>query len=203
VPLNLVEALGRHTAVHRLVDHDRGRARAVAEAVHGLEAEAAVVRRLMEIDAELLARVVLERARAHRLARLGTADVDGLFARRLRAKEMIESDDAMHLGAREVQHLGDDGHGGFRHEAEPVLNRMQNGQQRAGLARPRLGQSTDFGIARARMFHWMRGPEANAHRGQHRSVPSNENSEADDSRLRSAGRGAEIVLEINVGDRGQ
>src|SRR5580765_8260329 len=102
---DLVEPFRRHATVDGLVDHDSRRARAVAEAIHGLEAEAAVARRLVKVDAELLARVVLERARAHRLAGFCAADVHGLLTGRRGSEEMVKGDDAVHLGARQVQHL--------------------------------------------------------------------------------------------------
>src|SRR5688500_18013901 len=41
---DLVDARRRHPPVDGLVDHHRGRARAIAEAIHGLEAEPAVGR---------------------------------------------------------------------------------------------------------------------------------------------------------------
>src|SRR5262245_54538376 len=136
---DLVEAFRRHTAVHGLVDHDRGRAGAVPKAVDRLEREAAVGGRLVEVDAEPLARMRLELARAHRLAGLGPAQVQRMLSDRVRPEEVVERDDAVDLGAGEIQHLGDDAHRAVRNVPELVLDRVQNRQEGARLRGPGLG----------------------------------------------------------------
>src|SRR5690606_16109269 len=95
LPQDLVEPLGRDAAVNRLIDHDGRRACAVAEAIDGLERVAPVGRRAVEVDCELLARVLLELTRTHRLAGLGAAEIHDLLAGRLRAEEVVERDDAV------------------------------------------------------------------------------------------------------------
>jgi hypothetical protein len=44
---------------------------------------------------------------------------------------MVERDDAMHFRAREIERVGDDGHGRRRHVAKGGLDVVENGQQRA------------------------------------------------------------------------
>src|SRR5690606_6093394 len=100
-----VQPLRSHPAVDVLVDHDRRRARAVTEAIHGLEAEAAVGRGLVKVDLQRLLHVPLELARAHRLAGLGPAQVQGALAGLVTPKEVIERHDAVHFGAGQIQHV--------------------------------------------------------------------------------------------------
>ncbi len=97
----------------------------------------------------------LERARAHRLARLGAAQVQGVLPDRMGPKEVVERDHAMNLGARQVQHVGDDADRGLRHVADLVLNRMQNRQQRAGLRGSGLGEAANIGIPLLFGAHWL------------------------------------------------
>ena len=51
---------------------------------------------------------------------LGAAELDDMAAGRLAAEIMVEGDDAVHLGARQVQRLGDERHRRLRHIAEGV-----------------------------------------------------------------------------------
>jgi hypothetical protein len=61
-------------------------------------------RGLVEIDAQQrLYASALQRARAERLAGLGTAELHPVAPRRLAAEMMIETDDAVHFRTREVQ----------------------------------------------------------------------------------------------------
>src|SRR5688572_7511133 len=75
-----------------------------------------------------------------------------MTAGRLLAEVVIEADDAVHFGARDVQAIGDQRHGLGRHTAQLVLHGMQDFQQRSRLvreARERLAHATlqffDFG----------------------------------------------------------
>ena len=65
----------------------------------------------------------------------------------LAAEIMVEADDAMDLGARQVQRVGDQRHGGRIHIAELLLQRVQDRQQRARHVLP-LG---DQRLRRARV----------------------------------------------------
>ena len=67
---------------------------------------------------------------AHGLTGLRAADGDDSPPRRLHPEQRIEADDALHLGAGEVQPLGDDRNASRGQEPELVLNRVQDGQQR-------------------------------------------------------------------------
>ena len=96
----------------------------------------------MKTDLERFAGVALELASAHRLTGLGPAQIQCSLARRFPAIHMIKGQHAVHLGARQVEHLGQYADGLFRHVTELVLHRMQNGQQRSGLVHERLGDGT-------------------------------------------------------------
>ncbi|MCY1544341.1 hypothetical protein D9M68_802180 [compost metagenome] len=87
----------------------------------------------MEIAAQRLARVIGQAVAAHGLARFGPADLQ-LVARSGFAAEMrIERDDAVDLGAGQVQGLGDGLHRRGRDTAQFVLDRVQHGKQGAWL----------------------------------------------------------------------
>ena len=72
-----------------------------------------------------------ERVAAHRLAGLGAAELQHMPAGRVAAVIVIEGDDAVHLGARQVQRLGDHRQRFLRHVAELFLDAVQDRQQRA------------------------------------------------------------------------
>ncbi len=55
---------------------------------------------------------------------------------------MIESNDAMDFGARQIQRLGDDRHRRGRYVAEPILNFVQHLKQRPGA--PPMRRQRDF-----------------------------------------------------------
>ena len=126
------ESLRRHTAVNLAIDHHRGREGAIAEAVDRLEGDGAVGGGAVELDAESLAGVVDEPIGAHRLAGLGATDVHQVTAGRSSPEVVIEADDAMHLGAAQVERGGDGGNGVGRHVSELVLDGVQDREQRAG-----------------------------------------------------------------------
>jgi hypothetical protein len=74
---------------------------------------------------------------AARLARLRLADLDHPWRRRLAAEIMVEADDAEHLRAAEVQHLGYRGHRRIVDVARLVLHGMEQGQEAAAYIRLR------------------------------------------------------------------
>src|SRR5207253_4155823 len=116
------------------VDHDRGGAGAVAETVDRLEREASVGGRLVKIDPEAAPRVRGESLRTHRLTRLGLTQAHQVSAGARVAEVVVEADDAVHLGAREVQALGHQGNGSLRYKAECRLYRMQYFEERSGAS---------------------------------------------------------------------
>ena len=72
-----------------------------------------------------------ERIAAGRLAGFGAAQLEHMAAGRLAAEVMIEGDDPMHLGAGDIQGLGNQRFGRFVDVAELLLQGVQNRQQRA------------------------------------------------------------------------
>ena len=68
------------------------------------------------------------------LAGLGAADLDDVPAGRLGAEMVVVGDDAVHLGARQVQRPGNHRRRLARNVAEGVLHVVQDRQQRAGAA---------------------------------------------------------------------
>ena len=72
-----------------------------------------------------------QRIAAGRLAGLGAAEFEHVPAGRLAAEVVIKGDDAVHLGAGDVQRLGDQRLGSLVDVAELVLQSVQNRQQRA------------------------------------------------------------------------
>ena len=103
-----------------------------------LERDAPIGRGLAQRDAEPGLRARGERVAARRLAGFGAAELEHVAAGRLAAEVMIEGDDAMDLGAREVERRRDQGHGGLGDIAELLLQRVQDRQHRA-IAMPMLG----------------------------------------------------------------
>ncbi len=82
--------------------------------------------------AQRLACVGQQRVGTARLAGLGAADLQHMAARWRAAEMGVVGDDAMHLGTREVQRIGDARHGGFGDMAQHVLHGMQQLDQGAG-----------------------------------------------------------------------
>ena len=107
-----VEAGGVDATMELAVENERRRTGAIPEAEDRLQRVATVGRGLMEIDAQPALDVRGEAIRAHALARLGTADADHMPARRRLPEIMVKGDDAVHLGAAEVERFGDQRNGG-------------------------------------------------------------------------------------------
>ena len=72
-----------------------------------------------------------KRIAAGRLAGFGAAQLEHMAAGRRAAEVVIEGDDAVHFGARDVQRLGDQRLGRFIDVAELLLQGVQDRQQRA------------------------------------------------------------------------
>src|SRR6185437_12267016 len=107
-----------HAPIKLVVKHHRRRASAVTQAINRLEREIAVARSLAKLDTEASAHVLCQRHRAHRLARLRAAQPNHIAAGRLMAKIVIESDNPVNLGAREIERMSDYRHAVARHVAE-------------------------------------------------------------------------------------
>jgi hypothetical protein len=67
---------------------------------------------------------------ARSLARLRAAELQHMPAGRLVAQVVIEGENAVHLGTREVERLRDQRDRRLRHMAEDVLQRLQDHQRR-------------------------------------------------------------------------
>jgi hypothetical protein len=83
-------------------DHRRRRGRAEPQTVDRLKRHAAVRRSRAHADAKPRLRARRQRIAAGRLAGFGATELDDVAARRLATKVMIEGDDAVHFGARQV-----------------------------------------------------------------------------------------------------
>ena len=121
---------GRQPADDAAVQHRRWRRRAQAEAVDRLQRDAAVGAGAAAGDAEPILGARHQRLAAHRLAGLGAAQLEHVAAGRLAAEVVIEGDDAVHLGARQVQRVGERRHGRLGHVAERGLHLVQDLDQR-------------------------------------------------------------------------
>src|SRR5205085_8417151 len=100
---------------------------------HGIGAAGAETEAIDRLDLDSV--VALEDGRqrldAARLAGFGPAELDERPLRRRALEVVIESDDAVHLGAGEVQRLGDERHGRGRDVAKRGLDVVEDRQQRA------------------------------------------------------------------------
>ena len=139
-----VEALRRHApaGLRRRTSPQASRRRARGRYT-GSSVSLPVRRRLVEADAEPLLRVALDRAAARRLAGFRVADLQHVPARRPGAEVMIEGDDAVHLGARQVERARDHRHGGRRDAAEVGLHAVQDLDQRADAVAMALDEFED------------------------------------------------------------
>ena len=112
------------------VEHGRRGHRAQAEAIDRLERDAPVRRGVADRDAQPCLGMRGQRIAAGRLAGLGAAELEHVPAGRRAPEVMVEGDDAVHLGAGDVQRLGDHRLGGFVDIAELLLQSVQDRQQR-------------------------------------------------------------------------
>ena len=101
------------------------------EAVDRLERDAGIGRGAAHLDAEFLLGTRSECIGADGLAGFGAAKLQHAPPGRLLAEVMIEGDGAVDLGAGQVQRLGDQRHGGFRHATERLLQFVQDGEDGA------------------------------------------------------------------------
>src|SRR5450830_1802972 len=116
-----------HLGVDPISDHHGGRRGALAQAIDGLQRERAAG--AVQAAAERLLRVGQQGVAAHALAGFGAADLYRAAGRRAALEVVIKGDHPVHLGTRQIETLGDAGHGGGRNEAEAVLDGVQGGQQ--------------------------------------------------------------------------
>jgi hypothetical protein len=113
------------------VDQRRRSAGAEPEAVDRLERDRAVCRGLAQGDARLGFGRRDGRGRTHGLAGFGAAELDHVPPGGLGPEIVIEAHHPVHLGAREVERLGDHRQRSRRHMAEAALHLVQDRQERA------------------------------------------------------------------------
>ena len=117
---------------HRLaVEQGRGRAGAEAQAIGRFDRDPAVGRRAAPVEPEAVEHLLRQRLAVHRLAGFGATKLQHVAAGRLCRESRDRRDDAVHLGAREIERFGNERHCRRRDAAEGRLNVMQDGQQRA------------------------------------------------------------------------
>ena len=122
--------VGVEAADDLAVDHRRGAGGAEAEAVDGLEGHA-LGAGAAAAGAEARLGAGDEGLAAHRLAGLGAAELDDVPAGGGVAEVVVEGHDAVDLGARQVERLGDHRHGLAGHVAEGRLDVVEDRQERA------------------------------------------------------------------------
>jgi hypothetical protein len=105
--------------------------RTQTEAKHIAKGKRAVGGGLAQFYAQALLDVVNRFVAVHRLAGFGAAQPQLVTAGWETTEIVIETDDAMHLGFRDVQHVGDHRNRGFIYIAEVFLQCMQYGEQRS------------------------------------------------------------------------
>src|SRR5579883_374467 len=125
-----VEALRSYPAMQPAIDHHRGRARTITQAIDGFQGETPVGRRLVEVYPQPLPRVRGQRFAPDGLTRLCPAYADGVHTRGRAAKVVIERNDAMDFGARQVELGGDERYRRRWDISELGLNRVQHLNQR-------------------------------------------------------------------------
>jgi hypothetical protein len=131
-----VQILRRHMGMGMAIEHHGRRRRTQSQAVHRLQRHGAIGAAAMGPAAHRLARMLQQRVGTARLAGLGAADLQHMAARRRGAEMGVVGEDAMHLGAREVQCIGDARHGGFGDMAQRVLHGVQQLDQGTGAQGP-------------------------------------------------------------------
>ena len=87
----------------------------------------------MQFDVQPSRGVSRELLAQHRLARLGLTDLNDASTGGRLSEVVVEGEDAMHFGAREIERLGDERNGCGRDIAQRSLHCVQDQQQRAGL----------------------------------------------------------------------
>ena len=112
-----------------VIDTQAWGAGTIAQAIHWLQGNIAVGGGLAELDTELLFGVRFELAGTHGLAGFRPADLYHMAAGRRAAKIMIETDNAVYLGAGELHAGGNQGDSLSRDIAERSLDGVQQWQQ--------------------------------------------------------------------------
>ena len=102
----------------------------------------------MELRSEAILGVPRQRVTAHRLAGLGTAQSSDVPSGRRSAEIVIEGDDAVHLGAGNVERFSYPRQSLGRDIAQPLLDRMQKRQQATGSRSVRRNRLFHRGVMR-------------------------------------------------------
>ncbi len=127
----MVETLLVEPADDASLDHRRRRSGAEAQTVDRLERNAAIRRGRTHGDAKPRLGMLCQAVAPCRLARLSAAKLEDAASCRLAAKIMVEGNDAVHLGAGQVERVRHHRDRCFRHAAKRFLQSLQDGQQRA------------------------------------------------------------------------
>jgi len=90
-----------------IIDHHRWAAGALAEAIHRLQCDRAVARVLMKIATQHLHGFGGQGVTTDGLTRLGAADLHDHLASGFVAEVVVIANDAMHLGAGEIEPVSD------------------------------------------------------------------------------------------------
>src|SRR5262249_51988824 len=106
----MIEAFAGNPSVQPLVEQNRWAERAVPKTIDRLEADRPVRGGLVKVDAKSLLGVSFELDRPERLARLVAANMDDMPSGQIVSEVMIETDDPVHLRAREIELGSDEGH---------------------------------------------------------------------------------------------
>ena len=121
--------------VVRVVDHDRGRLVAARDALDLEQRERAVLRRLLEADAQAFPAMLHERAGPGQVAGEGRADLDQMPADRLQVVHRVKGQDAVDVRGRQVQDPRDFLGRLLRDPAPRLLRHPQHRQERRLLGR--------------------------------------------------------------------
>lgn len=144
-PRQRIEALLVEPANEAAVEHCGRCGRAQPEAVDRLQRDAIIGRRLAERHAKFRLGARRERIAARGLTGLRAAQLQHMAAGRLVPEIMIEREDAMDFGARQVERLRHHRNRCLRHVAERLLKGVEDDERRTLLLRM-LGD--DLGAAR-------------------------------------------------------
>ncbi len=134
-PRNLRRIGARHQLV---VNRGRRRARAKPETIDRLQRHIAGGAGLAHLKGEHALDLGFQRAPARRLTRFRRTQPDDAIALRRAMKIRIETDNAFHIRARQIEKLGRDRLGVLRQKAARFLHGAQGGDQPAYAAHMRF-----------------------------------------------------------------
>ena len=117
------------------IERDGWRTGAQAQTVDRLGGQCAVWRGVAQLQTVVALQCLDQRIAAHGLTGLGAAQLNHVLSRWRGAKVMIEGEHTMDFRARQIQPLCDIREARRGNEAQAILNRMQNREQRS---RPRV-----------------------------------------------------------------